>query len=511
MAIINNFEIEELTQKTLIIGEEYLILNKLGVGIYLGKVTSTLYFQMTHRFSNLKSFYSHSTINTDPKITNCYEVRRFLQIRSLLNLQRHFENSENIKEIYTLPNRRCFSKFLIKLSNNTPLSKINGSSTFFFIIKKIKDTNPIDSSEKKIALFLSSLLPSVLCELNDLGSIAPTLIDGKPVILTLSKDKVLRSLKKMIKLENNKTHYDSKDILLKNTEITKIGRIIKQCAGSLFSDADIEKFSNTFNAHIMTFSTFTIDVIKGERIIELYKSTSYTSGHGSLQNSCMRYTDIESQTRFYAVHPKCSLVVIMKGEKLRARALLWETDKGKYLDRIFSTTPLEDKMMKKWANEQDIKLIYNDCNKNLFVETDMSNPIFKEATFPYFDSFTYTINGKYLYHAAISIDHTNEIELNALKYGNYSTRRGAYMKDYLDGYPSYSKGKIKVYDVRQSKYITANEEDCVLLPKMQYYLLKEYIKNTSSGPISMTQDEAMIAYNKLITSKTTTKKSAILA
>jgi len=106
----------------------------------------------------------------------------------------------------------------------------------------------------------------------------------------------------------------------------------------------------------------------------------------------MRYTECQDYFNIYVDNPKqCKMVILTNKdvktsiETLSARALLWNTDKGFYLDRIYYTEPYEVELIKLWVKEKyNNDIFYPTINKLSISLDNKVNP-----PFPYLDSMCY--------------------------------------------------------------------------------------------------------------------------
>jgi hypothetical protein len=91
-------------------------------------------------------------------------------------------------------------------------------------------------------------------------------------------------------------------------------------------------------------------------------------------------------------------------EKLLSRAILWTTDKGLYLDRIYYTDSSEDELIIDWAkNNLNCEFFFRGFSGRISVQ--LENPTKMYGHYPYMDSmlYYYTINRK-LYNYEPSVD-----------------------------------------------------------------------------------------------------------
>ena len=125
------------------------------------------------------------------------------------------------------------------------------------------------------------------------------------------------------------------EIYSKNRTTIKIGRLIRKLFGTKFSDVEIEKFVNQYKSSLDSKLTH-FDIWEGSRISQGYRSKNYTYDGASsnpLLNSCMN--DELHLVDFYSYIPVKLLVMLNSDEHIFGRALIWKTDKGFFMDRIY--------------------------------------------------------------------------------------------------------------------------------------------------------------------------------
>lgn len=120
------------------------------------------------------------------------------------------------------------------------------------------------------------------------------------------------------------------------------------------SSRDIEIFSNLYNSCISS-GNLTFKVVSGEDIQKYYHYSKYISvDEGTLGASCMKHDHCRNFFGIYCNNPIIvkMLVAINEDCKLIGRALLWEFDGNKIMDRIYSICDEEYRFkFKKWATE----------------------------------------------------------------------------------------------------------------------------------------------------------------
>lgn len=190
--------------------------------------------------------------------------------------------------------------------------------------------------------------------------------------------------------------YDNKDIygLIKfysdkgsYTEM-KFGRFIKTYINDVkkfhnidikFSDSEIEKIHNDYILH-QKENSISIEILKGESILEGYCSKNYLEKSGRLGGSCM--SDKPELLKLYTQNEDVvNLLVVKTQGKIIARSLIWNSDKGKVLDQIYTThdwvSSIFDTIKEKYIKVDSKDIFYIDINvENI-------------DKFPYLDTFMY--------------------------------------------------------------------------------------------------------------------------
>jgi hypothetical protein len=124
----------------------------------------------------------------------------------------------------------------------------------------------------------------------------------------------------------------------------------------LFKDIparEVEKFSNLYRAQANKVQ-FTLKVIEGGEILKYYHYTSYASDRGTLGASCMKHDNCQDYLGVYThnTNKVKMLVMLNSDDKLMGRALLWDFDTAKIMDRIYTTSDEEFAFQfKKWATD----------------------------------------------------------------------------------------------------------------------------------------------------------------
>ena len=188
-------------------------------------------------------------------------------------------------------------------------------------------------------------------------------------------------------------------ISVKPTEI-KFGRFLNKILTEIqkdnkylnFNAKDVETIVNLYKAH-NEFNRNAFDyfkIVEGEEIKKWYLASNYANGCGALNNSCMR---LEKCQDFFDIYTNpennVKMLVLTNSEnKLIGRCLLWETEQGKYMDRVYANDHIQN-LFKKWAEGNEYNLTHyknSQCNdKGLTVKVKVDF----NKLFPYLDSFRF--------------------------------------------------------------------------------------------------------------------------
>jgi len=164
------------------------------------------------------------------------------------------------------------------------------------------------------------------------------------------------------------------------------------------SSKEIEKFSTLFRA-FSSVKEFKFEIVKGNDIIKYYDQYNYSSESGSLGNSCMKYSKCQKFLDIYKDNDIISMLVMINNEnKLIGRALLWNFDDKKIMDRIYTSNDEDYQFyFKKWAinngysykSKQNwtntIQLVKNSKDFEEKLDIQLSN--WNYNYYPYLDTF----------------------------------------------------------------------------------------------------------------------------
>lgn len=116
-----------------------------------------------------------------------------------------------------------------------------------------------------------------------------------------------------------------------NRQSGKPARIIQKILKRQFKQKEIEDFNNWLRAEAECCGDFVL--IKGSDITKYYNEDTYYSLNGTLGNSCMRHPECEDYFSVYEDH--ASMLVCMRNDKIKGRAIVWNIDGKTYMDRVY--------------------------------------------------------------------------------------------------------------------------------------------------------------------------------
>lgn len=156
------------------------------------------------------------------------------------------------------------------------------------------------------------------------------------------------------------------------------------------TESDIEKFVNILSAKINHKNNMFdfMEVVEGEDIRKWYLEYNYDSIKGDLGNSCMKHSKCQDYFDIYIENPEVCKLLILKnsnGDKIQARALLWQTIEGDLvMDRIYAYKNSLEDLFKHWADKNGYKHSITIDDKYTVAIKNLPYDYF-----PYMDTFSY--------------------------------------------------------------------------------------------------------------------------
>ena len=164
---------------------------------------------------------------------------------------------------------------------------------------------------------------------------------------------------------------------------TSVGKLIRRIFMDKYSDRDITTFSEAY-ASLVTISNpfYDFRIIEGEKIKWAYHEDNYHAHSNTLGSSCMRYERCQDYFEIYTRDPsKVKMGVLLRGNKVAARSILWNLgDKWAY-DRIYSTKTETENLLKTALESANYKGIWQKSG-----EFSLSLDLTGVDKFPYVDT-----------------------------------------------------------------------------------------------------------------------------
>jgi hypothetical protein len=172
-----------------------------------------------------------------------------------------------------------------------------------------------------------------------------------------------------------------------------ISKILKD-----ISPKEVENFASLYK----TFATqreIKFEVVTGEDIRKYYQQDTYLKQNGSLGASCMKGDGCQQFMDIYTQNPIISMLILLGPEdKVMGRALLWNFDDKKVMDRIYTISDEEYQAhFMKWATDNGYlhREYQNWANSIEFVDGktpleckfDVQLKVWDFTSYPYLDTF----------------------------------------------------------------------------------------------------------------------------
>jgi hypothetical protein len=174
----------------------------------------------------------------------------------------------------------------------------------------------------------------------------------------------------------------------------KVGKLIQTLLKNVNLKADeLADFTNNVKMFQIGEDP-SFKLVEGEDILYYYHPDNMVQA-GELGNSCMSYTYTQKLLNFYAKNKNVKLFVKTNDEnKTIARALLWNTDKGLYLDRQYAiNSDLQLAMLREAQHRFELYDFFNEKynpNFDAKVEVEFLNgQNAPKSSYPYLDTFKY--------------------------------------------------------------------------------------------------------------------------
>ena len=177
---------------------------------------------------------------------------------------------------------------------------------------------------------------------------------------------------------------------------SSIGKLLKKIIpkiDSLYGQKELANFITLFKSEsykeLGTNHEFIFEEATEDRILWGYHSANYYEHSNTLGSSCMRYNHCQEYLHIYSENPdKISLGMLLKENKVAARALIWRIGDDVWFDRIYAIDHDTEIILKNHLEKLNMNSCYDEDYK-LFV--NLKNTYFDY--YPYMDTFRYLVLG----------------------------------------------------------------------------------------------------------------------
>jgi hypothetical protein len=169
---------------------------------------------------------------------------------------------------------------------------------------------------------------------------------------------------------------------------TSVGKLIRRIFKDKYSDRDITTFSESY-ASLITVSNPLYDfrIMEGEQVKWAYHEDNYYAFSNTLGSSCMRYERCQPYFEMYTRDPsKVKIGVLMRANRVAARAILWNLGEQWAYDRIYSINTETENLLKTALESANYKRIWQ-THERYSIKIDLTGI----NQFPYVDTL-------YCYH-----------------------------------------------------------------------------------------------------------------
>lgn len=166
---------------------------------------------------------------------------------------------------------------------------------------------------------------------------------------------------------------------------SKFARHLSLKSGGEQQEQFVNQYKATYDIILDRFNDF--EIVKGEDIRKCFLYENYESLKGQLGNSCMRYKQCQSYFDIYVENPKtCSMLILRSKDnvgKIRGRAMLFETNLGTFMDRIYTNNDSDIVIFNRYRNSKKMvdPFLSHKCH------IDLEKWEFDE--YPYLDTFKF--------------------------------------------------------------------------------------------------------------------------
>jgi len=347
-------------------------------------------------------------------------------------------------------------------------------------------------------IIISTDLKEVLSEISD-SLVAQLLLKEDHLIEDLADDFV--NFISLSKKDNTKISYLPKERSEGLTEeecFSTSKRIMAKPGGFVskvfknISEKEVEKFSTLFRSEV-TKPKLNFKVVEGSEIKTYYHYSSYADRNGgSLHASCMKHNSCQSFLDIYVDNPDiCKMVLLFDSEefaegdyydsnRIVGRALLWNFDSYKLMDRIYTINDEKYQFyFKQWATKSGylFKTQQNWFNTKFFEKLGDKQQklelslILKNKSFdyvPYMDTF------KFMDYEGVLYNYQPEGK-NFYTLTDTGGRKNGYdhlVTDFLDDVLRYRGDAIRLDYLGKNKW--THPDNCRYSDVMDRYILKDH-------------------------------------
>ena len=258
------------------------------------------------------------------------------------------------------------------------------------------------------------------------------------------------------------------------------------------TEKEVEKFSTLFRSEV-TKPKLNFKVVEGSEIKNYYLYSSYADRNGgSLHASCMKHNSCQSFLDIYVDNPDvCKMVLLFDSEefaegdyydsnRIVGRALLWNFDTYKLMDRIYTINDEKYQFyFKQWATKSGylFKTQQNWFNTKFFEKLGDKQQklelslILKNKSFDY---FPYMDTFKFIDYEGVLYNYQPEGK-NFYTLTDTGGRRNGYdhlVTDFLDDVLRYRGDAIRLDYLGKNKW--THPDNCRYSDVMDRYILKDH-------------------------------------
>jgi hypothetical protein len=213
------------------------------------------------------------------------------------------------------------------------------------------------------------------------------------------------------------------NIAVSNINLSKIkpGRLVKKLTDR-FSDAQIEKFVNNLKAFLkLRKDTTRFEIVEGEELRKYYSTLTYQSEIGQLGKSCMRHNECQGFFDFYVENSDICKMLILRGvdtDKIVGRALLWQTNLGLYLDRVYTIVDSDLVLFEEYAKHLGCKWTYHKLycsNSDKWIELKIKPKKLDFDLYPYLDTFQHFYPNRKVFTSEVIIGDRHYYEMTHIE------------------------------------------------------------------------------------------------